>query len=193
MWVQSDGSTHPPVASKDVGSNKAGSLQHPMRKNTKGKGKANDGHGDDEWEDIDIDVLSDSTDTDDLVDDGWISSDTVGSHSNGKGPSTQPRTCSKPRLHIQREGDSTAGKSLGTAFLEHMNDLDARFEYGQKPLPNTKSLRIKNKAADTQIDGVKSREKDKTKSGSGYSKHRTAPVAHSKVEGRKISNFQTTG
>ncbi|KAI6044321.1 hypothetical protein EDC04DRAFT_2890115 [Pisolithus marmoratus] len=123
MWVQSDGSTHPPVASKDVGSNQAGSLQCPMRKNTKGKGKANDGHDDDEWEDIDIDVLSDSTDTDDLVDNGWIHSDTMGSHSNGDGPSTEPRTRSKPRLDSERDGDSSVGKSLGTAFLEHMNNL----------------------------------------------------------------------
>ncbi|KAI6044322.1 hypothetical protein EDC04DRAFT_2599636 [Pisolithus marmoratus] len=28
--------------------------------------------------------------------------------------------------------------------------------------------------------------------GSGYSKHMTTPAAHSKVKGRKISNFQTT-
>ncbi|KAI6041140.1 hypothetical protein EDC04DRAFT_2601890 [Pisolithus marmoratus] len=121
-------STHHPVASKDVGSNKAGSLQQPMQKNTKGKGKANDWHDHDEWEDIDIDVLSDCTDTDDLVDNGWISSDTMGSHSNGEGPLTQPRTHSKSRLDSQRDSNSTMGKSLGMAFLNHMNNLDTRFE-----------------------------------------------------------------
>ncbi|KAI6040554.1 hypothetical protein EDC04DRAFT_2602344 [Pisolithus marmoratus] len=161
MWVQSDGSTHPPVASKDVGSNQAGSLQHPMRKNTKGKGKANDGHGDDEWEDIDTDVLSDSTDTDDLVDDGWISSDTTGSHSNGEGKMMEGMDSNPDHAH----------KSLKIGPPK-----------GQKHCP------IQN----TQIDGAKSREKDETKSGSRYSKHTTAPVAHSKVKGRKISNFQTT-
>ncbi|KAI6013865.1 hypothetical protein EDC04DRAFT_2609151 [Pisolithus marmoratus] len=50
---------------------------------------------------------------------------------------------------------------------------------GQKLLPNTKSLRIENKAADTQIDGIKCRPKDKTKS-------------CSVVEGGKFSNFKTT-
>ncbi|KAI6041150.1 hypothetical protein EDC04DRAFT_2601898 [Pisolithus marmoratus] len=169
MWVQSDGSTHHPVASKDVGSNKAGSLQQPMQKNTKGKGKANDWHDHDEWEDVDIDVLSDCSDTDDLVDDGWISSDTTGSHSNGEGPSTQPRTHSKSRLDSQRDSNSTVGKSLGKT----MDGMDSNPGHaykslkigppkGQKPLPNTKSLRIEYKAMDTQIGGAKSRPKDKT-------------------------------
>ncbi|KAI5998444.1 hypothetical protein EDC04DRAFT_2612455 [Pisolithus marmoratus] len=164
MWVQSDRCTHPPVASKDVGSNQAGSLQCPMRKNTKGKGKANNGHDDDEWEDIDIDMLSDSTDTDDLVDDGWISSNTAGSHSNGEGPSTQPRTCSKPRLDSWRDGDSTVGKSLGKTMEGTDSNPGKAYKSlkigppkGQKLLPNTKSLRIESKAVDTQINGVKSR------------------------------------
>ncbi|KAI6032496.1 hypothetical protein EDC04DRAFT_2605144 [Pisolithus marmoratus] len=199
MWVQSDGSTHRPVASKDVGSNKAGSLQQPMQKNTKGNGKANDWHDHDEWEDIDIDMLSDCTDTDDLVDDGWISSDTTGSHSNGEGPSTQPRTCSKSRLDSQRDGDSTMGKSLGKTMDRMDSNLGNAYKSlkigppkGQKPLPNTKSLRIEYKAVDTQIGGAKSRPKDKTNSGSGYSKHMTAPMAHSVVEGGKFLNFETT-
>ncbi|KAI6017046.1 hypothetical protein EDC04DRAFT_2608157 [Pisolithus marmoratus] len=157
-----------------------------MQKNTKGKGKANNGHDHDEWEDIDIDMLSDHTDTDDMVDDGWISSDTTGSHSNGEGPLTQPRTHSKSRLASQSDGDSTAGKSLGK-MMDGMDSnpgdvyksLKIGPTKGQKWLPNTKSLRIENKAMDTQIDGVKCRPKDETKS-------------CSVVEGGKFLNFETT-
>ncbi|KAI6029013.1 hypothetical protein EDC04DRAFT_2605642 [Pisolithus marmoratus] len=200
MWVQSDGSTHHLVASKDVGSNKAGSLWQPMQKNTKGKGKANNGHDHDEWEDIDIDVLSDHTATNDLVDDGWISRDTVGSHSNGEGPLTQPRTHSKSRLDSQRDGDSTAGESLGKT----MDGMDSNPGHaykslkinppkGQKPLPNTKSLRIENKALDTQIDGAKSKPKDKTKylSGTQHPHKKETPVSNdgTKSSGAIKPNF----
>ncbi|KAI6014949.1 hypothetical protein EDC04DRAFT_2608837 [Pisolithus marmoratus] len=65
---------------------------------------------------------------------------------------------------------------------------------GQKPLPNTKSLRIEYKAMDTQIGGVKSsqRMKPNLAAGSRYSKHMTAPAACSMVEGGKFLNFKTT-